>query len=191
VETPCHLDPIIRTAGWVEVREGRPFLPALLAACLLAACRGGVGTAGIAAAGAGTPDRDPFIDLVLEDPHGRSIPMADHEGKVRVLDVWATWCIPCRAVIPHLNDLHERYRKRGVVVIGIAVDSAPAEVLQFQKEVPMRYLSGMFNPEVEALLGQPSAVPTTYLIDRSGALRKTFLGVVDVNTLEAAIRALL
>ena len=179
------------------MREERPFLPVLLAACLLAsacllaACRGGGGTAGIAVAGAGTPDRDPFIDLVLEDPHGRSIPMVDHEGKVRVLDVWATWCIPCRAVIPHLNDLHEQYRERGVVVIGIAIDSAPAEVLQFQKEVPMRYLSGMFNPEVEALLGQPRAVPTTYLIDRAGALRRTFLGIVEVKTLEEAIRALL
>jgi thiol-disulfide isomerase/thioredoxin len=174
------------------VRAERFLLPLLLAASLLAAaCRGGGGTTGVAAAGAGAPDRDPFIDLVLEDPHGRSIPLADHEGKVRVFDVWATWCTPCRAVIPHLNDLHERYRERDVVVIGIAVDSAPAEILEFQQEVPMRYLSGMFNPDVEALLGQPSAVPTTYLIDRSGALRKTFLGIVDMESLEKEIQALL
>lgn len=163
----------------------------LLAVCLLAAgCRGG-GLAGVSAAGAGAPARDPFIDLVLEDPHGRSIALSVFEGKVRVLDVWATWCAPCRAVIPRLNELHERYRDRDVVVIGIAVDSAPADVLEFQQEVPMRYLSGMFNPAVEALLGQPGAVPTTYLIDRSGALRRTFLGVIDMRTLEQEVRALL
>lgn len=158
---------------------------------MLAACGGGSETHGARAAGTGRPDRDPFIDLVLDDPHGRAIPLADHAGKVRVFDVWATWCLPCREIIPHLNDLHERYRDRGVAVIGVAVDSSPAEVVEFQREVPMRYLSGMFSPRVEALLGQPEAVPTTYLIDRSGALRGTFVGIVDVDSLEEAIRALL
>jgi thiol-disulfide isomerase/thioredoxin len=169
------------------------FVPAALLAVFLfaAACRGGAGANGAGIAGDGRPDRDPFIDLVIEDPHGRSIPLADHGGKVRVIDVWATWCLPCREIIPHLNDLHERYRDDGVVVIGIAVDSAPADVVEFQREVPMRYLSGMFSPRVEALLGQPNAVPTTYLIDRSGALRRTFLGIVDIETLEKEIRNLL
>jgi len=169
---------------------GRSLIPPLLAACLLMVACGG-GAPGVATAGAGTPERDPFIDLVLEDPHGRSIPLADHQGKVRVFDVWATWCTPCRAVIPHLNELHERYRERDVVVIGVAIDSPPVEVIEFQREVPMRYLSGMFSPQVEALLGQPSAVPTTYLIDRSGALRKTIRGIVSMRTLEKEIRALL
>ncbi|HET6277582.1 MAG TPA: TlpA disulfide reductase family protein, partial [Candidatus Polarisedimenticolia bacterium] len=152
---------------------------------------GGTGSNGAGMAGAAAPGGDPFIDLVLDDPHGRSIPLADQAGKVRVFDVWATWCLPCREIIPHLNDLHERYRERGVVVIGIAVDSSPAEVVEFQREVPIRYLSGLFSPRVEAVLGQPNAVPTTYLIDRSGALRRTFVGIVDIGTLEKEIRALL
>lgn len=171
---------------------GRFLSPALVLASLLnLACGGGDSAPGVATAGAGTVERDPFIDLVLEDPHGRAIPLDDFGGKVRVFDVWATWCTPCRAVIPHLNELYARYRERDVVVIGIAIDSAPAEVLEFQREVPMRYLSGMFSPQVEALLGQPSAVPTTYLIDRSGALRRTIRGLVSMKKLEKEVRALL
>jgi thiol-disulfide isomerase/thioredoxin len=178
---------------------------ALLAAAglLLTACGGNGGAAappgGSAApevtvppaVGGHPPDRDPFLDLALEDPQGRAIPLAGHGGKVRVFDVWATWCAPCREIIPHLNGLHERYRERGVVVIGIAVDSEPADVIAFQNEVPMRYPSGMFTPEVEALLGAPRGVPTTYLIDRSGVVRRTFLGILDMEELEDEIRALL
>ncbi len=134
---------------------------------------------------------DPFIDLVLEDPHGRSIHMADYGNRVRVIDVWATWCAPCRAVIPHLNDLHERYRNEGLTVLGIAVDSSPADVVEFQREVPMRYLTGMFNADVEKVIGQPEAVPTTYLVDRSGAIRRTWLGAVDAGTIEREILRLL
>ncbi len=134
---------------------------------------------------------DPFIDLVLEDPHGRSIRMADYGNRVRVIDVWATWCAPCRAVIPHLNDLHERYHNQGLTVLGIAVDSSPAEVVEFQREVPMRYLTGMFNADVEKVIGQPEAVPTTYLVDRSGAIRRTWLGTVDAGTIEREILRLL
>ena len=164
---------------------------ACLASLLVPSCRNAPESAGQVIAGIPSPGGDPFLDLVLEDPHGRSIRLSEFRGKVRVLDVWATWCMPCRAVIPQLNDLYERYRGRGLVVLGIAVDSGPAEVLDFQREVPIRYLNGMFNPDVEALIGQPTAVPTTYVIDRSGVVRRTFLGVVDVETLEAEVRRLL
>ena len=134
---------------------------------------------------------DLFLDLELEDPHGRAIHLADFEGMVRVVDVWATWCAPCREAIPHLNTIYERYRDQGVVVLGISIDSGPAEVLAFQRSVPIRYPNGMFNPAVESLIGAPSAVPTTLLIDRAGAVRRTYLGLFDVATLESEIRGLL
>jgi thiol-disulfide isomerase/thioredoxin len=130
---------------------------------------------------------DPYLDLTAEDPHGRALRFADFAGTVRVIDLWATWCGPCRETIPELNALYARYRDRGLVVIGISVDEDPAAVLEFQREVPMRYPTGLLNPAIAARVGNPEAIPTTLLIDRRGRLVRTFVGFVDVATLEAEV----
>lgn len=134
---------------------------------------------------------DPTLGLTAEDPHGRSLRFADFAGMVRVVDLWATWCGPCRETIPELNVLFARYRERGLVVIGISVDEDPAAVLEFQREVPMRYPTALTNPAIAARLGDPEAIPTTLLIDRRGRLVRTFVGFVDVATLEAEVLKLL
>jgi len=134
---------------------------------------------------------DPYAVLVAEDPHGRPIPFSEFAGKVRVIDLWASWCDPCRMTIPELNTLYEQYREKGLVVIGLSVDDNAADVLDFQRNVPMRYPSGMFNRGLAARIGEPSSIPTTLLIDRKGVLRRTFVGYVDAGTLEPLVRALL
>ena len=134
---------------------------------------------------------DPYLDLVAEDPHGRALRFADFAGTVRVVDIWASWCGPCRMTIPELNALYGRYRARGLVVIGISVDEDPAAVLAFQREVPMRYPTGLTNPAIARRLGDPEAIPTTLLIDRHGRLVRTFIGFVDTATLEAEVKKLL
>jgi cytochrome c biogenesis protein CcmG/thiol:disulfide interchange protein DsbE len=165
---------------------------ALLCLAPVAACRpAGPADIARAAAHAGGGGEDASLDMVIEDPHGRTMRLADYAGKVRVIDVWATWCAPCREVIPQLNALYERYRDRGLVVVGVSVDSDPAEVLDFMREIPIRYPSGMFNPDLAPLIGEPSAIPTTFLIDRLGVIRETFVGFVDSATLEARVRQLL
>jgi len=135
------------------------------------------------------PDR--FNAVVAEDPHGRALRFADFAGQVRVIDVWASWCGPCRMTIPELNALYERYRRRGLVVIGVSVDDQPAAVLEFQRHIPVRYPTVMFNPPLAERIGQPASIPTTFLIDRRGVIVKTFVGYVDAATLEAEVLRLL
>ena len=137
------------------------------------------------------PGNDPFAAFTLEDVHGRKIDLAGYGGKVRVFDIWASWCGPCRKIIPELNDLHARHRDRGLVVIGMSVDEYAAGVVVFQRRIPLRYPNGMFNEDAEALFGYPKVVPTTYLVDRDGRIRKRFLGYVDVGVLEKAVLDLL
>jgi glutathione peroxidase-family protein len=93
--------------------------------------------------------------------------------------------------IPELNALYERYHGRGLVIIGVSVDDQPAAVLEFQRHVPVRYPTVMFNPPIAARIGQPSSIPTTFVVDRGGAVVKTFVGYVDAATLEAEILKLL
>src|SRR5262249_50842289 len=113
-----------------------------VSACVLAlalawGCGPGVPTRQSDAAIASPPPRphaagDPFLGLVLEDPHGRRIRLADFKERVRVFDIWATWCGPCRATIPQLNVVYEKYRDRGLVVIGVSVDDDASSVLEFE-----------------------------------------------------------
>lgn len=137
------------------------------------------------------PGDDPFAGFAMEDVHGRKIDLGDYRGKVRVFDIWATWCGPCRRIIPELNDLHARHRDRGLVVIGLSLDEYAAGVMAFQRKIPLRYPNGMFNEAAAELFGYPRVVPTTYLVDRDGRIRKRFLGYVEVGRLEKAVLELL
>jgi len=144
-------------------------------------------------ASTGTQDsrEDPYAKITLQDPQGRTIRLGDFKGKVRLIDVWATWCGPCRMIIPHLNRLYDRYRDRGLVVIGVSVDDRPADVVAFTSKVPLKYPTGMMNPDIVNLLGYPDAVPTSYLVDRTGRLRRKFIGFVEPETIEREVRKFL
>jgi len=180
---------------------GRPAIAALVLGLLLppllAGCAGGSagengeGSAGqqvSASTGAPAARDDPYAKLSLQDPQGRTIRLGDFKGQVRLIDVWATWCGPCRMIIPHLNRLSERYRGQGLAVIGVSVDENPADVVEFTKNSPFKYPVGMMNREFVKLLGDPDAVPTSYLIDRGGHLRRKFIGFVDPATIEREVR---
>jgi thiol-disulfide isomerase/thioredoxin len=175
------------TAGGATPGAGTPGSDASLAATAGAAPATGAAVPAAAARSAG----DPYAALVADDPHGRPIPFGEFAGKVRVIDLWASWCGPCRMTIPELNSLYDQYRDKGLVVIGLSVDDNPADVLEFQRSVPMRYPSGMFNRGLAARIGEPSSIPTTLLIDRKGVLRRTFVGYVDSGTLDPLVRGLL
>jgi len=145
----------------------------------------------LAAAKPAAPRQDPYVKVVLEDTQGRSIPLGRYAGKVRLFDIWASWCGPCRMGIPHLNRLFDRYRDQGLVVIGVSVDDRPADVEAFVKVTPIKYPSGMMNPGLGKLLGDPDAVPTSLLIDRTGRLRRKFVGYVEPELMEREIQKIL
>jgi len=152
-----------------------------------------IGLALPALTGAAPAPRDPFLRPVLQDTQGRRLRLADFKGKVRVFDIWASWCGPCRMGIPELNQLYARYRNRDVVVIGISVDDDPAEVVRFTREVPIRYPSAMMNPEAEQLFGLNGggAIPITLIVDRQGTVRRKFVGLVGAEAIAREIDRLL
>jgi len=137
------------------------------------------------------PKEDPYARISLQDPQGRVIRFADFKGKVRLIDVWASWCGPCRMTIPDLNRLYDRYRSQGLVVVGVSVDNSPADVVAFAHKTPLKYPVGMMTPEIETLLGNPDALPTSFLVDRNGKLRRKFIGYVDPATVEREVRRFL
>ena len=107
--------------------------------------------------------------FTLIDVSGQSVSLADFKGKVVILDFWATWCPPCKREIPDFIKLHSEYGSKGVQIVGIALDQLD-KVKAFVKENGMNYPVLMGTNEVAASYGGVEAIPTTFLIDKSGKI---------------------
>jgi len=128
----------------------------------------------------------------LTDLDGKEVSSADFEGKVVLLDFWATWCPPCRMMIPGMVELQETYGERGLVIIGVSLDEQGPEVVrQFNEEFKVNYTSLMGNEKVVEDFGGIRGIPTSFLIDRQGNIVRRHVGYVPKEKLEAEIKPLL
>jgi len=120
--------------------------------------------------------------FVARDLNGDTVRLQDYAGRVILLNVWATWCPPCRKEMPSLERLHEQLGKRGLSVLAVSVDESAqpegtrAMVQRFVEQYGLRF-PVLLDPagHVEDLYGV-DALPTTFLIDRDGRIRKTVVG---------------
>src|SRR5262249_35936124 len=128
--------------------------------------------------------------FTTHDLDGRSFSMADLRGKVVLINFWATWCPPCRAEIPDLIALQEKYRDR-LQIIGVSQDEvSPEEVRHFVVEHHMNYPIVMSSPEIEKLFPSISALPTSFIVDRELRLVQKHVGMLTASVTEQETRAL-
>ena len=122
---------------------------------------------------------------------GDSVSLAKERGKVVLINIWATWCHPCRQEIPELRAIHDRYASRGLELIGVSVDTDGSDeaIKSFIKEFQMNYPIWRDPDERISTLFLAIGVPATFLIDREGVLRWRKTGPVAPNdtSLAAAI----
>ncbi len=118
---------------------------------------------------------------------GSTLGSTDLEGKIIVVDFWATWCAPCLTEIPHYNSLHEEYAGQGVEMLGITLQSGSSEQVSEWISRPIRvgtqefsldYPVVMGNADIEASWGPIYGFPMTYLVDSEWKIRKKWLGAV-------------
>jgi cytochrome c biogenesis protein CcmG/thiol:disulfide interchange protein DsbE len=130
--------------------------------------------------------------FALRDLEGKVVRLGDYRGRVVIVDFWATWCGPCRRELPHLKALHERYGKRGLVVLGISVDHQGTDVVRsFVRKHAVTWPTLMADEAVLAAYGDVRAIPTKFVIDRQGRIAGRMMGYVPEERLEAAVRPLL
>lgn len=162
--------------------SGRTPAPRLGVIGLLAVFAAGAGACGEAEDGArGDGDAEMAPSYSATTLEGDSVSLADLRGEVVLLNVWATWCTPCRQEVPELQALHEAHADDGLRVVGVTVDSRSAEraIGQFIDQFGMTY-EVWWDPDQTAVSTfSAMGVPLTVLIDRKGRIAWRHLGAFE------------
>lgn len=132
-------------------------------------------------------------EIGLRDLDGNPVKMADLRGKVVVVDFWATWCGPCKEEMPVLDRLYGKYRKKGLVVVGVSQDRDEDKVREFLRRRPVSFPIVHDVRHAVAKRYQPGKMPSSYVIDRSGVVRYVHEGYSarDAARFDREIRKLL
>ncbi len=128
-------------------------------------------------------------DAELKAVSGAPIKLADYSGKVVVVNLWATWCGPCRLEIPELVKLYREFRPKGLEVVGLSTENPEASaegVRQFVSDFSMNYRVGWATSEVAGtLMNNRNAIPQSFVISRDGRVLTRFVGF---NAMETPIK---
>jgi len=135
-----------------------------------------------------------LFSFTLADLDGHPVKLASWHGRPLIVDFWATWCPPCRKEIPELNNIYQRYRASGLMVLGVSVDKVQGDgvksVRPFAQEFKISYPILMADDEVVDALDLDN-IPTTLFFNRKGELVARLEGRGKSGELAAAAQMLL
>ena len=133
---------------------------------------------------------DPAPELKITTLDGKPLTLASLYGKVIFLNFWATWCGPCRAEIPDLIALQDRYKDR-LQIIGLNVDDEEADIKQYADEMHINYPVAMTSNDIRIQYGGIPALPTSFVLDTEGRVVQKHVGLWNPAVYESEIRSLL
>ncbi|MBV8067571.1 MAG: TlpA family protein disulfide reductase [Candidatus Eremiobacteraeota bacterium] len=133
-------------------------------------------------------ERAPVIPLL--DDRGRSVSLAVYRGRVVLINLWASWCPPCRAEMPDLQRLANAHANDGIAIVGVNEGESPQRARAFADSLGIRFPIWMDETQ---RYGRTYALglPTTVILDRHGIVVRGFDGALTYSQMEAAIRPLM
>lgn len=135
----------------------------------------------------------PEVSLPAFAPGGANVSRETMAGKVVYLDFWASWCSPCRSSFPWMDALSQKYKNKGLLIVGVNKDQEIADAKLFLDKHPVSFMLARDPQDNLAKTLGVMAMPTSFLIDRKGIVRSTHTGfrASDQEALEKEITTLL
>ncbi len=134
----------------------------------------------------------PAPELTLTDLQGVSRSLAEYRGQVVLVNLWATWCPPCKEEMPALQAFYDKYKADGFVIIAINDGDPTADVMQFVKDYELTFPVWLDPTYIatDRAFHAPN-LPTSFVIDRGGTIRLTWVGGINSTLLEKYITPLI
>ena len=129
-------------------------------------------------------------DFSLADINGKPVSLSAFNGKVVILDFFASWCPPCRQEIPDFIKLEKSYGDKGFAMIGVALVSA-GEAKEYAGKMGINYPVLVDDGKASAIYGPIRSIPTTFVIDKNGKIVKMYIGYRPKEIFEKDIQELL
>jgi peroxiredoxin len=124
--------------------------------------------------------REGFLapDFTLDTPDGSKVTLSELRGQIVLINLWATWCPPCRAEMPALENSYKQYKDSGVVILGVNVTNQDSEkdVPSFVEEFGLTFPILLDRDGSVSALYQLRGLPTTYFVNREGIIRTVVVG---------------
>ena len=119
-----------------------------------------------------------------KDVHsGATRTLADYKGQVVLLNIWATWCLPCRVEMPSMEELYKAYGQRGVHIVAVSIDDAGTEdsIRAYARGLGLTF--EILHDPTHAIerAYQTTGYPESFVIDRSGMIRRKWISAADWN----------
>lgn len=127
-------------------------------------------------------DAPGFAAATLDTPV-RMKSLSDYRGEVILLNIWATWCIPCREEMPEIQRLHEELGDKGLKIVAVSVDNAGEEqkIREFVSDFGLTFQVLHDGTGAIQNIYRTTGVPETFIIDRDGVVRKRLIGHLDLT----------
>ena len=130
-------------------------------------------------------------DFTLTNMEGEAFSISDHKGKVIVLNIWATWCPPCREEIPDFIEMQNEMKDDGVLFVGVSVDETGWDAVRpFAEEFQINYPLVVDDGTLYAKYGPLSGLPTSFIINKQGQVEHVAPGMITKAQLQPILQEL-
>jgi cytochrome c biogenesis protein CcmG/thiol:disulfide interchange protein DsbE len=136
------------------------------------------------------PDR-PAPDFTLPTLDGTTVTLSKLKGQVALINIWATWCPPCRAEMPTIQATYEQYREQGFTVLAVDLQEDPRTVAGFMREFKLTFPALLDTDGAVSQAYQAYALPSSFFVDRKGIIRAVYHGPMPRGVIAGTIEQLL
>jgi cytochrome c biogenesis protein CcmG, thiol:disulfide interchange protein DsbE len=136
------------------------------------------------------PDH-PAPDFTLATPRGEAVQLSALRGQVVLINVWATWCPPCRAEMPAIEAVYARYREQGFTVLAINLQEDPQAVAAFMEEHRLTFPALLDGDGAVSASYQARVMPSSFFVDRRGVVRAVYRGPMPRSVIAGTVEQLL